>query len=215
MNITKDQIQELLTAQDTLNAAYDCPEWRDNNHPFCDYIWIETGEMLGHHNQMFHYRKGKPDWPQVHLELVDILHFGLSVMLIKGETAEDAVGELGVVRVGLPKPTASTIRLTKEIAKDALAYELFSLGAFANLCDACETSFEEIAKRYFLKYTLNKFRIDNGQTRGEYTKIWFDGREDNEHLVELAGRLNGDLTMIKYHLTRRYEQTLAKQSANA
>lgn len=37
---------------------------------------------------------------------------------------------------------------------------------------------------YVGKNVLNKFRQDNGYKEGTYIKIWKDGREDNEHLMD-------------------------------
>jgi hypothetical protein len=36
---------------------------------------------------------------------------------------------------------------------------------------------------------LNNFRQDHGYKTGEYRKLW-NGREDNEHLVEVLGLLD-------------------------
>jgi hypothetical protein len=43
--------------------------------------------------------------------------------------------------------------------------------------------------QYIGKNVLNFFRQDNGYKEGTYIKIW-DGREDNEHLVEILTRLD-------------------------
>ena len=36
---------------------------------------------------------------------------------------------------------------------------------------------------------LNRFRQNNGYKSGEYRKLW-QGREDNEHLIELLDELS-------------------------
>jgi hypothetical protein len=48
----------------------------------------------------------------------------------------------------------------------------------------------EIYALYIGKNILNRFRQNNGYKTGEYRKLW-QGREDNEHLVELLGELSG------------------------
>lgn len=179
-------IEQLLEAQDFLNSQYDCPEWRTKGHPFADYIWIETGELLNHDGSIFHYRKQVCDTEQVKLELVDILHFGLSVLLVHNTSAEG----LSDLIVGAERPSGefadtSVQKYARDLAKAAIKGK-FDLFWFTKLCGACGFSFSEIAEAYFIKYTLNRFRINHGQTRGEYTKVWADGREDNEHLMELA-----------------------------
>lgn len=179
-------IEQLLEAQDFLNSQYDCPEWRTKGHPFADYIWIETGELLNHDGSIFHYRKQLRDTEQVKLELVDILHFGLSVLLMRSATAKTAANMVA----GAEKPSGdvhenAVAKYARDLAKAATKGS-FDLFWFTKLCGACGFSFSEIAEAYFIKYTLNRFRINHGQTRGEYTKVWADGREDNEHLMELA-----------------------------
>jgi hypothetical protein len=49
--------------------------------------------------------------------------------------------------------------------------------------------FEELYRRYVGKNVLIFFRQDNGYKDGIYRKTW-EGREDNEHLVELMTSLD-------------------------
>ena len=48
-------------------------------------------------------------------------------------------------------------------------------------------SYDELFDLYIGKNVLNRFRQDHGYKTGEYHKLW-QGREDNEHLMEV---LNG------------------------
>jgi hypothetical protein len=48
----------------------------------------------------------------------------------------------------------------------------------------------ELYGMYIGKNILNRFRQNNGYKSGEYRKLW-QGREDNEHLVELLEELSG------------------------
>ncbi len=52
-----------------------------------------------------------------------------------------------------------------------------------------EMTFEDLYSGYVGKNVLNFFRQDHGYQDGTYKKIW-DGREDNEHLVELVAELD-------------------------
>ncbi len=199
MHICTKTIEQLLEAQDFLNAQYDCPEWRTKGHPFADYIWIEAGELLNHDGSVFHYRKQVCDSAQVKLELVDILHFGLSVLLMQGASAGALSGVVAGAGDLITNPVATYARLLAEEATKGK----FDVHWFTKLCIACGFSFSEIAQAYFLKYTLNRFRIEHGQTRGEYTKVWADGREDNEHLMELAAEFS-DVDGLYQALESRY-----------
>lgn len=177
------KVATLFAAQDFLNAKYDCPQWRDKNHPFLDYVWLETGELMEHEGSVFHYKKVEPNWPQVKLELVDILHFGLSHMLQTGMTPETAAH---ILASSDPVVIESVPHYGRAVAKAALKGG-FDLYMYRKLISACHFSLSEIFDHYLNKYTLNRFRIDQGQVTGGYKKIWADGREDNDHLVELAG----------------------------
>jgi dimeric dUTPase (all-alpha-NTP-PPase superfamily) len=203
MHLCTKTIEQLLEAQDFLNAQYDCPEWRTKGHPFADYIWIETGELLNHDGSIFHYRKQVCDTEQVKLELVDIMHFGLSVLLMQDAAAEAVANMVaGAERPSGDLAAGSVAKYARDLAKAATKGK-FDVFWFTKLCVACGFSFSEIAEAYFIKYTLNRFRINHGQTRGEYTKVWADGREDNEHLVELAAEFS-DVDGLYQALESRY-----------
>jgi len=57
--------------------------------------------------------------------------------------------------------------------------------------DAAGLDFETLYVAYIGKNVLNFFRQDNGYKDGSYIKEW-DGREDNEHLVELSAALDSE-----------------------
>ncbi len=56
-------------------------------------------------------------------------------------------------------------------------------------------SADELYRQYVGKNVLNFFRQDNGYKEGTYVKVW-EGREDNEHLVEVMDAL--DLTKPEF-----------------
>lgn len=208
MSVSTNDVSRLLKAQDALNVAYAGEEWRKDHHPFVDYIWIESGELLEHHGQIFHYKKKTPDWGQVKLELIDILHFGLSDMLmhsVKGGSAAH-IFKAAVEGVEAVRCDEAVIKYCKAMVKSAVKNGVFDPYYFARLVLACGFTLEEIFSDYMLKYTLNAFRIANGSVTGDYNKHWSDGREDNEHLLELAHECNGDFDLLKEKLAERYAQ---------
>jgi len=52
-----------------------------------------------------------------------------------------------------------------------------------------DLDFDLLYRSYVGKNVLNFFRQDHGYKDGSYLKIW-DGREDNEHLVEVLDELD-------------------------
>jgi hypothetical protein len=53
---------------------------------------------------------------------------------------------------------------------------------------ALPMGYQELFSLYIGKNVLNRFRQNNGYKTGEYRKLW-QGREDNEHLIELLEQL--------------------------
>jgi hypothetical protein len=53
----------------------------------------------------------------------------------------------------------------------------------------------ELYRQYVGKNVLNFFRQDHGYKEGTYNKIW-NGREDNEHLVDVLSNL--DISLSDY-----------------
>jgi hypothetical protein len=70
-----------------------------------------------------------------------------------------------------------------------LDHRAFSVAGFANLMESAGLDFENLYTGYIGKNVLNFFRQDHGYQDGSYQKTW-DGREDNEHLVEIVAGLD-------------------------
>ena len=62
-------------------------QWREQGFRFYRAIWVECAEMLDHFGWKW-WKKQDPDIDQVKLELVDIWHFAMSELMIKGEIDE-------------------------------------------------------------------------------------------------------------------------------
>ncbi|WP_091386905.1 dUTP diphosphatase [Microbulbifer marinus] len=182
----KQQLQTMLALQDEINTLVN-DNWRAQNFAWYRAIWVESAELLDHYGWKW-WKKQQPDMDQVKLELVDIWHFGLSLELQQGspeQVAADMLAELGA-----GQRTAGDFRSNLEaFTLNTLASKQFDLVGFAQLLADAELSFDELYQRYVGKNVLNRFRQDNGYKDGSYVKNWA-GREDNEHLAEIAARLD-------------------------
>lgn len=182
----KQQLQTMLALQDEINAVVN-DNWRAQNFPWYRAIWVESAELLDHFGWKW-WKKQQPEMDQVKLELVDIWHFGLSLELQQGSPQEVAAkmqSELGAGQL-----TAGDFRENLEaFTLNTLASKQFDLKGFAQLLADTEMSFSELYQRYVGKNVLNRFRQDHGYKDGSYVKNW-QGREDNEHLAELAAELD-------------------------
>lgn len=182
----QQQLEAMLVLQDKVNTQVN-KNWRAQNFPWYRAIWVESAELLDHYGWKW-WKKQTPDMEQVKLELVDIWHFGLSLELEQGAAEAVAVKmqseltasrcEMGDFRSNLEAFTLKTISSRQ-----------FDLQGFLQLMADVALPFDDLYRRYIGKNVLNRFRQDHGYQQGSYQKQWA-GREDNEHLVELADALD-------------------------
>lgn len=204
----KQALVDMLDMQYRMNTRVH-ESWIDQHFEWYRAVWIECGELMDHYGYKW-WKQQNPDIDQVRLEIIDIWHFGMSALFKPGLTSEEVaaaiVGELqGYQPVGIDVREA-----TERLAAASLSSKGFSVTAFWDLLRAADMSFEELYRSYIGKNVLNFFRQDNGYKDGSYRKLW-QGREDNEHLVELVAALDsgaGDYADRLYQaLDKRYQES--------
>lgn len=217
---TESMLRTMLKLQDAVNTQVN-PEWRAAHYPWYRAIWKEAAEMMDHIGWKW-WKKQQPDIPQVQLELIDIWHFGLSDVLQSAPDFDAAVNALmpaiSILEVdgtsADAKPPAFRLDPSdvETFAESTLLGTSFDAESFAAIALLGGLTFESIYTQYIGKNVLNRFRQDHGYKTGEYIKIWM-GREDNEHLVEIAGKLDASLASYAddlYHeLGRAYTEITA------
>ena len=77
----KNQIKEMLNLQDKINKKVHA-DWKTQNFEWYRAIWVECAELLDHYGWKW-WKKQIPNTGQIQLELVDIWHFGLSILLME------------------------------------------------------------------------------------------------------------------------------------
>jgi dimeric dUTPase (all-alpha-NTP-PPase superfamily) len=199
LNFTLEEIQTLLAMQDELNT-YIHPEWKTQNFDWGFAIIDEVREIREHLGWKWwkkDYQCGitEANRKQVQLEVIDILHFVLS---LAGETCTDpervrtwlnrSYGA-DLVNDMVPACTNMIFLVSCESADYFEAWN--DLAVIAGLTK------EEVLETYIQKFVLNKFRQDHGYKDGSYCKTWeskttVDGwiasvyKEDNEVLADLV-----------------------------
>ncbi len=163
------------------------PDWNTQGFEWYRAIWIEASEMLEHYGWKW-WKHQQPDMAQVKLEVIDIVHFSLSLELEKGlplDTLADAISQ------GFSKPkSAADIKASIELlALETLKDHTAHFDIIAGLMQQLEMGFDELFEKYVGKNVLNVFRQDHGYKSGEYRKLW-NGREDNEHLEDILAQLD-------------------------
>jgi hypothetical protein len=127
----------------------------------------------------------------VKLEIIDIWHFGMSAMFSDHADQEAIADSILAEWEGIESEGMDVHAATEALSTWCLLNKGFSAVRFWQLMDAAELDFETLYVAYVGKNVLNFFRQDNGYKDGSYIKEW-DGREDNEHLVELSASLDSE-----------------------
>jgi len=190
----KQKIITMLELQDAMNTKVNA-DWRNAGNEWYRAIWMEASEMLEHHGWKW-WKKQEPDDMQVKLEVIDIVHFALSIRL---ELGEDLAVTAEAIAEEFNAPDATDdIRTTIELlAKETLIDEGAHFSIISGVMKHLDMAFDELYVIYVGKNVLNMFRQDNGYKEGTYLKVWGDQREDNEHLADVMKTLDSDLASFK------------------
>ncbi len=189
----KQKIINMLELQDAMNSKVN-EDWRGAGNEWYRAIWMEASEMLDHYGWKW-WKKQEPEIMQVKLEVVDIVHFALSIRLEQNQSLEDTA-EL-IARDFENLMQAEDIRKSIEcLALLTLTDQGAHFTFIAGIMKYLDMSFDELYEIYVGKNVLNMFRQDNGYKEGNYNKIWH-GREDNEYLADIMKSLDGDSQTFK------------------
>lgn len=206
MKIKKSQISDLLRAQSVLNDAY-VKGWRDElelehfkSALLCELAeFLESTPRFGINTPKFTGWKWwktylKDDVQNSKVEIVDILHFGLSYHMLA------CYKENGLYANPEDFDNSEFIKDYEQISTDAFKDNLlkeayFALDVFLSTADLRSLFYfldvlasyhnmnmYDVYKGYFLKNELNLQRIENGYLEGTYEKVDSNGNEDNRKL---------------------------------
>lgn len=185
----KQALVNMLTMQHNMNTRVH-ENWVEQHFEWYRATWIECGELIEHYGYKW-WKKQQPEMDQVKLEVIDIWHFGMSALFVEGKSIDQIAGEIAR-ELEEHRPGGLGVReATEELALHALQTRSFSPSRFRDLMLAAGIDFDELYTAYVGKNVLNFFRQDHGYKEGTYLKNW-QGREDNEHLVELLAPLDKD-----------------------
>ena len=204
----------MLEHQDQLNSQIH-PNWREQNFPWHRAIWMECAELM----DCFPWKwwadtEREVDWDNVKIELADIWHFILSWII---EEYQDLIPTL-MHRFDVAYNCWNTnfphdliiLDESQSVIEVLTGYAirkqfLLLWEEFASLCSLCEISFKDLARIYFGKNVLNRFRQEHGLKEGRYSRLW-NGVEDNKVTLRLIEDLEVlPLEHFEVELTRRLE----------
>ena len=197
----KQQLATMLELQNEMNTKVHA-RWREQNFEWYRAIWVECAELLDHYGWKW-WKKQTPDVDQIALELVDIWHFGLSLLLLKGYSVED-ITAIVEDEFSNPKSSGDFASDLEQFTERTLSTKDFDVSGFARLMVGINMDFETLYVGYVGKNVLNFFRQDHGYQDGSYQKQW-GGVEDNEHLVDIVAQLDTSAGDFKDELYQRME----------
>jgi dimeric dUTPase (all-alpha-NTP-PPase superfamily) len=197
----KQQLATMLELQNEMNTKVHA-RWREQNFEWYRAIWVECAELLDHYGWKW-WKKQTPDVDQIALELVDIWHFGLSLLLLKGYSVEDITAIVEDEFLN-PKSSGDFASDLEHFTERTLSTKDFDVSGFARLMVGINMDFETLYVGYVGKNVLNFFRQDHGYQDGSYQKQW-GGVEDNEHLVDIVAQLDTSAGDFKDELYQRME----------
>jgi hypothetical protein len=198
--LSDQQARTMLSLQSAMNAKVD-PDWVAARYPYMRAVVIEAAEAIEHHGWKW-WKKQEKDLPQLQMELIDIWHFLLSQILLNEGGSESAA----LLKLN---EQLEAIENSNQVYFDGKSYNLSSMdlleqielligisaarriemSVFASIMSSCEMGWTELYCQYVGKNVLNFFRQDHGYQDGSYQKMW-NGREDNEYLVEVMADLD-------------------------
>ncbi|MBN7797751.1 dUTP diphosphatase [Parahaliea mediterranea] len=181
-------LENMLAMQHSMNTRVH-EQWIEQQFAWYRAIWIECGELVEHYGYKW-WKKQEPDMAQVQLEVIDIWHFGMSALFAPGKPQRELAAEIAAEVSGFEPAGLDVREATEALAQHALETRSFSPARFWELMLAAGLDFETLYSAYVGKNVLNFFRQDHGYKEGTYAKTW-QGREDNEHLVEVMDTLDG------------------------
>ncbi|MEC7620949.1 MAG: dUTP diphosphatase [Pseudomonadota bacterium] len=181
----REKIKEMLDLQNKINEKVH-PHWREQNFEWYRAIWVECAELLDHYGWKW-WKKQSPNQAQIELELVDIWHFGLSILLSNYdiEKSISLISECMIDQRGSGKFRENL----EDFTSNTLQTRSFDLKRFNQVMNDVGLTFEKLYVGYISKNVLNSFRQDKGYQAGTYIKDW-GGIEDNEYLIRLASKMD-------------------------
>ncbi len=179
----------MLEMQDGMNSRVD-GDWFNQERAWYRAIWIECAELMDHYGGWKWWKGSQKDVEQVMLEIVDIWHFGLSMRI--NADRDHAIAAARIVDQWVaPQVTGGFLADVERLASVALSEKSFLVAIVPALLADIGRGFDDLYRAYVGKNVLNYFRQDHGYREGGYRKVW-NGREDNEHLVDILSELDAD-----------------------
>ncbi|MDR2342278.1 MAG: dUTP diphosphatase [Campylobacteraceae bacterium] len=211
----KDYTKTMLELQQSLNDDTNGIGWEkgytktNNIINWRRCIYMECAELIDSFNWKHWKDLNKPiDWENVRIEIVDIWHFIMSLLLEYYKL--NNLGDINVIVSDIENTKGfkefcnepfktdgidsfeiindiETL-INKSTRKDLTVFDPMLTDYFA-LSLKCGVNLYHLYKYYIAKNVLNRFRQNHGYKDGTYKKIW-NGKEDNVVMLETLTKYN-------------------------
>lgn len=214
--LSKEKLVIMLTLQNKMNSIVN-PSWLVAGYNWMLAGALEIAEAIDHHGWKW-WKKQTPNMQMFQNELVDYIHFVLSEVYVR--TQGDIAAAIEYI-IQDARPVSERIAGITLLGK--LQYLLSASAAgqtSINLLHSCmhsaDMSWDDMFEQYIAKNALNIFRQKHGYKDGSYVKTWYDGAEDNVHMLAIMrtctlplSDLDQYMQAIDLELGHRYARTLA------
>ena len=208
-----EYIKEMFLLQQKLNDETNGLGWENGytkNERIINWkrcIYMESAELIDSFNWK-HWKdiNKATDWENATIEIVDIWHFVMSLLLEDYKTNDrgnidklvaDVVDVHGFERFSKEpenRENADTMEVINDVETimhitTAPQIDLFDglLKDYFAMSLKCGVNLKVLYKFYIAKNVLNQFRQDNGYKEGTYKKVW-GTKEDNEVMIEIMAK---------------------------
>jgi hypothetical protein len=164
--------------------------------------WMEMAEFVDSFDWK-HWKKGSNNTENAKVELIDILHFLISQLIVEeynviqyiNKTETEVLEEVYTIIANrlsiaflLNNYEEDDIFKLADLFVSGITSNLkindLTLFIFTKLCILNGLTVDELYKGYMIKNILNKFRQDNGYNSGEYIKQWnYNNSEVEDNVV--------------------------------
>lgn len=186
-------LAECIKLQTNMNELVN-PDWKTAEYDWELAAVMELTEFIDHLGWKW-WKKQDIAVEQAFVELVDVLHFALSMYIRDNrnvDTEEVNKDLIDFCEDEIPlTEKEQAIALVKFMIREFTENRKFSDLLFAmlladlhQLAEFLGYTREDLYRTYIGKNVLNIFRQDNGYKTGEYIKMWGE-REDNEVMSQL------------------------------
>jgi NTP pyrophosphatase (non-canonical NTP hydrolase) len=217
-----EKIKQCLDLQDTLNKKIN-ENWKQirKKEDFYRAIWLECAEAVESLPWKW-WKKVEPDLENLEIELADIFHFILSLILMENKPDltylykglnEDFTNLKGIEGDYINHYLADIyqnnadkykeyIFLLERIAEKALKQDLNGVLFFFGLITKRLMGFDRLYLLYMGKNILNHIRQEMGYKSGDYKKV-INGLEDNKYLIKLIKEIN-DMNQLETKIREEF-----------